>query len=281
MNNKLLLLLFVLTAFQTNSYSQKIKIRIDLGNSINFSSYNRKLFMDYYQGPISTSEYTYKKMARCSLLNIPTNLGISLEFDYKERNHFTLGYMNGEIISIKDRVIYNYESDSKDSMGYRTVTPWSNSSDDEIPLSKVSFAYSRDFGKGWLRFSPFLGISYAWIGGNPTPLDTVGYSYIGLGEDSMFPSSKFYIETFDTFSAHTSTMMGSIGINFRMHSKKRELFALKLYYEQGFRTMTQKQTIVYRNSNKFIYNLMYSYGSAFYIKLSIPIPIYDFNKHRK
>jgi hypothetical protein len=145
---------------------------------------------------------------------------------------------------------------------------------------KVGFAYARDFGDGRLRLSPFIGLNYAWVGNKPTPFDTLLTSNIKLSHDVMFPSSEFYINGYETFTEYTSTFMGSIGFSLKFHSKKRELFAIKVYYEQGFRAVIMKQVVVYRNSNKFVNNLSYSYGSALYLKLSIPIPVYNFDKSR-
>ncbi|MFW6020422.1 MAG: hypothetical protein ACOCPM_07560, partial [Bacteroidales bacterium] len=136
------------------------------------------------------------------------------------------------------------------------------------------------YGKGIVRFSPLIGIGYAWYEG-AKPFEKLHVSRSNRNKDDLFPSSVFNITFIDKLYANTNTFMGSLGINFRFHSKKRELLALKLYYEQGFRAIAYNQVIVHRNNNAFTHNFSYSYGSAFYVKLSIPIPIYDFEKHRE
>ncbi len=276
----LLILLFT-AMIVSQSFSQTIKFRLDFGNSMNFSSYYYKLFSEYYQKPIATSEYTYRKLTRNSLLSYPHNFGFALEYDYKNRNHFTLGYTFMEIISLKDRVLYNTGSNGVDSGSYRYVNPWSSSMDLESPLHKFSLTYSRDYGKGRFKVSPLIGISYAWVMQNPTPFDTLASRLIGPVKDDMFPSSDFYIKTAATFGEHTSTLMLSLGTNFRFHSKKRELFALRVYYEQGFRVMAWNHVEVYRNGNNFTNNYIFSRGSALYVKVSIPIPLYNLDKHKK
>jgi len=278
MNKKFLLVLTVIILFSVDSFTQELKFRFDIGNSTNFTSYSPKLFNYYRQAPISTSEYTYMKLTRFSLK--PNNIGLSVEFDYKERNHFSLGMIYGDIISLKDKVLFNFTLDNKDSVEYVATTPWSIIDDIEIRLHKIGFTYARDFGQGRIRFSPFLGLSYAWVGGGATPNDTIGISGTRFDTDYLYPSSKFYIMSYENFTDHTSTLMGSIGFCLRFHSKNRELFALKIYYEQGFRTMAMRQWKIYRNNKYFLYNLSYSYGSALYLKLSIPIPIYNFTEHK-
>ncbi len=263
-----------------SSFSQKLKLRLDIGQSINYSSYRPHLFQNYFQGPISTSEYTYKKLNSFSIGQtsekfIPQRFGISLEFNDK-RNHFVFGIMLSDVLASEDRVIFNIAYKDP-STGVLVTTPSSSSSIKETVLNKIRFEYSRDYGSGIFRFSPLIGISYAWLPG-VTP-NSKSLSGNDIYEDIIYPNYPFTIERYTWITDYTSTMMVSAGINLSVHSKKRELFAIKLFYEQGFRAILMDQVIVNRNNKSFIYNVSYSYGSALYLKLSIPIKLYTFNKH--
>jgi len=278
--NMLKVSIFILvfsSIFITNGFSQKLKLRLDIGNSINYTSYRSKLFQDYYQGPISTSEYTYKKMSTGSLLDIPLSFGASFEYGDKKGNHFTLGFMFNDVISVKDRVVFNFAYE--DDMGNYVVAPWSSTSEMEGVIKKLSFEYAKDFGKGIFRVSPLIGLSYSWLNG-VTALDTISKGHNAYSEDLLYPTFKFTIDRYSTITGHTSSFMASIGFNLRVHSKKRELFALKFFYQQGLRPLIMNQVVVTRNNKRFIYNVSYSYGSALYLKLSIPIPVYNFDKRR-
>ncbi len=265
-----------------SSFSQKLKLRLEIGNSINFTSYKPTLFQNYFQGPISTSEYTYKKLPGGGLFGnefdnwIPERYGIYLEYNYKKRNHIALGFMFRDAISVKDRVIFNYGYYSYGGKN-NVVLPLYSEVETESALGKLSLEYSLDFGSGLFRVSPLLGVSYAWEYG-VSPYDTTGISYDYYDNDLLYNNSEFLIERVSVNTGHTSTLMASAGFYIRVHSKKRELFAIKLLYEQGFSAMEMNQVIVNRNNKSFWYNVSYSYGSAFYLKLSIPIKLYTFNK---
>lgn len=246
-------------------------------------SYSPYLFTknhQYHNKPVPTSEYTYKKLPAYSLWRqLPGKVGLSLELDIRKRNHFTFEYKVGEVLAYRNRVIFNESQGLVDSLGNKSARPGFATYESHVLLNKVGFSYSRDYGKGIIRFSPLVGLTYAWIA------DAEPFEYLGgltiEQTDHLYPSSEFTISFIERLHEHSSTFMGSLGMNFRFHSKKRELFALKLYYEQGFRILGHNQTIVVRNNKAFTHNFSYSYGSAFYVKLSVPIPIYDFDKHRE
>ena len=272
-------LLTIITSllFIINGHTQSLKLRLENGNAINFNSYNDKLFNSYSLGPMSTSEISVKTLPEGSLLDIPFHLSILLEYDIKRRNHFSIGYSKHDYYVASNIVKYNIGFKANDSL--LLVVQEGTIIESENALNKIFFEYSRDFGTGIFRFSPLIGFAYAWMPVAPE-FNKVYTTYrITFEPDRLYSCPKGVIEEQEIF-LNRSTWMGTIGFNVRIHSKKRELFAIKFYYQQGFRPFEKFQAYAERNNKIFFSTIDYAYGSALYLKVSVPIPLYNFTEHK-
>ncbi len=271
--------------FLSEGFSQQLRLRLEVGNSLNFSTYRSNFFKTFYEHPLPGPEFTYKKLTAGKLIGskktfnlMPDKYGFLLEYDFKKRNRFALGFMIFDLLPVSDIVIYNYLAKIN---GDDYILPRNISYEISYYFYKINFEYSRDFGKGLLKYSPIVGMSYSWAydASNVKVGDTLSNYIDTEDEDLLYNNAEFTIQRLNILSSKSYILL-TTGLNFRINSKKRELFALKIYYQQGFTPVISSQAIVKRNNKVFPYNSSYSYGSALYLKLSIPITIYDFGKKK-
>lgn len=279
MNKSLIIIIVSIFIFSLSGLSQSLKLRLELGKSINFNSYYSKLFHMYEMGPIETGNLRLEKRPYGNIYDFGLfNSGLVLEYTHNKRNHFYFGVMIGDYTLESDVIIMN-KAYTYDSISY--IGQEYHFQQILTPVNKYRFEYSRDFGNNKVRFSPLIGISYLY---RPFKGE-LNKSYFTAGFETFSSSGNIYNGREFSYKKYyvalrMSTFLASVGFNIRFHSKKREIMSLNLYYEQGFKALERTEVVAHINNEIIESTISYAYGSGLYLKLSFPIPVYNFKEHK-
>lgn len=153
-------------------------------------------------------------------------------------------------------------------------------------LTKIPLHFSYDFNtfssNKKLNVVPSVLFGINYVRRNDGPLEPSEISG-GFGEkvpDQLYPDS-FFIEQISLHATENKTTVSAIlGTQIRFYWKKRELFSLKLFYEQGFYNWMIFKYEMWRDQKYFSQNT-YTKGSALFFKVSVPITIKKFGLKKK
>lgn len=274
-----IIFLLLITLFREKLHSQKLYINIETGYKIGFNSYSPFSFLNKFNHifkPLSSPDYQIRKLPDYSLTPPPISFGLKY---INQKNEVDLSYLIYECASNVFYLSYNTIIDIDEDgnttyadQGLGMLLPTS------LRKIQLTYSYSIPSKNRHLNFAPIVGINFFWL---------------SKGYDSN-KNFSFGTWTLDNFFGYDST--SSVKINYKIEdikfsysvllgaslkfkTKKRDLFALKVYYELAFKTISMWELEIFRNKNIYHENI-YTKGSQLCAKISIPIKIYDIGKHK-
>jgi hypothetical protein len=286
MSRKLWLIVLIIGLFLTNSYGQKLKMRITSGYQFPITSFSPWPFWPAtIFTPNPSNDYIFTKSCMPPPKVNHPYFSIGLEWESKNESHFELRYHPYEGAE------YIFFFSWNDVVSMDPVTGISNiqkelwGSGFLIPREKISLSASLPVlsfmipvKRGRFQFHPMAGIAYMFV---PTRNQNGGGEIGDFGPitfpDRMYNDSIYIGLRESTIKNHT--IQAFAGIHFRYYSKKREWASLHFYYEQGLFVTSALDYWFIRNQKKYNGSL-YSRGSAIHLKLSVPIDLYRFKKER-
>ncbi|MCF8371017.1 MAG: hypothetical protein K9H64_05295 [Bacteroidales bacterium] len=277
MKFKLFVLMALVLSLQCNS--QTLKIRLEIGEHLGFSSFGEGVFTKFYEKPLYSPYFSlYNRVTTNE--DLP-QWGIMLEYQIKERFHIETGFLFYEsaMMRLESRVWNGWGT--IDSSTYEFMAPGGLYVETGPVLTKVPLHFSYDFNnfnsarKINVVPSVLFGINYVRRNDGPLEPSEIGGGPILTMPDHVYPDS-FYIEKISLHATENkNTFSAILGTQVRFYWKKRELFSLKLFYEQGFYNWEFFKYEMWRDQKYFTHNV-YTKGSALYFKISVPITIKKF-----
>jgi hypothetical protein len=271
MKNKLLLVFVLSSLITVNLNSQSLKIRFDVSHRIGFSSYSSGFNMGYrYEKPWPKGEYLLEKWPYSSYW---FRGGVSIEKIFRSKHHLELGFLHNETADLYGFIKFLVPYPILNELSYMRESAMPISSL-ELAFYKIQLSYStvlnnkRQLNPA-ITIGPMFGINYLWrertLQGEL--LGKTGVLMVSESGDTIFNANESYYST-----GNCNTFNALVGLYVRINYKNRELFGIKVYYEQGFNAVAYLELLIEQN-NKLYREVLFTKGSGLYFKVSVPITI--------
>jgi hypothetical protein len=275
-------LLFCLLLIVAVSYGQKLKLRLEPGMHIPITSYSQiptwKTAFNFQ--PLPNQYFFFEESGKNNRpFDNNTTYGITLGYETRNKAQFELGYHPWE--GPKYFCYWHYNDVWSDDPETGVITIRANGlgygfhvrarkirGTASFPINKIQEH------KGGIQVNYTLGGSWMWID------KRVGTSITEWElEENYYPEPTINIVAeYRVLKRHTILL--NTGLQASYYSKKREWLSLKLFYEHGLYLVDGIMFDFTRNKHNFTGGA-FSRGSAFHLKLSVPIDLYSFNKQKR
>jgi hypothetical protein len=277
---KRVFLLFLLFLTLPNAYGQTLKLRLEPGIGIPLTTYDYGSFWyPFSNRPIPNDYFHFEKTWKSNrFLEMHSSIWLQLGFETQKGVQFELGYHPRE--GLQYYLLWEWDNHivKEPSTGTDLLLSYGYFIGFHIPGNKVrgsvalpmnnekkhGFLWSTILGGSWLHFGKDNRNSAVAEGSFP---------------EHLYPDTAIRISAVHWIRrANSFMLLGGVQLSYK--TKKRELLSLRLVYEQGLFLVGQVDYYVIRN-NTMIAGSVASRGSAFHLKLSVPIDLYSFSKHKK
>lgn len=274
---KVIVLFFMLLIILPDTYSQKLKLRLEPGISLPVTTYNQEPFWSPFSTkPIPNNYFTFEKTWKSpDFFYMHASYWLLFGYETQKGVQYELGYHPSE--GLQYYLLwrwYNYGwTDPLTGTDILQETGYSIGF--HIPGNKVrglvAIPMNKEKNSG-LLLSVVLGGTWSHFGKE----QKYSSSTEGYFPESLYPDTAIILGFCHWIHKHnTCLLLGGVQLSY--NTKKRELLSLRLIYEQGLFVVGQVDYYVTRNKT-MIAGSVASRGSAIHLKLSIPIDLYSFNK---
>lgn len=278
----LYLLLVIITYIPLNA--QTLKLRLDVGGDLGFSSYGKGLVTQFYEKPGPSPYYSLIKETTNSF-DLGPKIGLMVDFSIKNRFHIESGFLYNEnvMISLRSSRWDGIPIPGSEYLFMGSPGIWMETGP---PLFKLPLHLSYDLRKlntdKRINIIPALmfGVNFIWNQDGSDLIIENDPAFTVVRPENLYPDS-FVIERITWHSGKKrSDISAVLGTQVRFFWKKYEMFSLKVFYEQGFNNWTIFEYEMWRD-HKYFNQMVYSKGSALHFKVSVPITIKKFGVKKK